>query len=772
MKSKLIAFTLAFVMVVSCCSVLSVSAADFSMVEKTEKAYEVTDGVDYSEYTITSGVNGATVVASALQFGIEDYMVLPYAGVSGGAANLRQHYELAKAEGYDVVAVINGDFFSMDSSSSPHGNYGFLNEYLVSNGVIVSAANDDPAADFGGMVSITSDGKMESVPSSKLHFNMYFNGMEVSGGLGYVNKTSGCNNASSWTDRFYYFDCHSGDKYDEDRVSTALTYEICPGYEVLCKKVNNTDLVIGGTLEAEVISVTENTYGGKIGKDEFILFVRTASPFASQATALKAGDTVTISASETVADAASVTEAGTSIMANVGWLVKDGVNLTTDPSFNTNAAHSNTEKARWTAFGTKADGSWMFFTSEGASTGSTGSITLQDVAAAMMKLGCTDVIRMDGGGSSNMYVCDIGTGAPGYKQPADQSTYTRPVADCILLVRRSSETLKTNKAVIDEVKDLIEKAKSSEDADVKAVVAAANSVVSDAKSTNGDYLNVLLRLRYALSGKKELGSLMSRANAVVFTEYSEFVLNNLREAYKCASAAYGGVADAEQVKNAYDELKKWLELKGNVTIEGTEYKTITSGIYLTGMNLSIMTGYSCIFTPGINASGVNLNWSQVILLRWNEEQEAYMVEKNFFGNGNPATIAKNLNFTDNIIPEDCIVIGVHGDTGTPSEANRSLAAKAKKGQILKLNGIDLKSKTTGVGSYFEFVNPAPKYATGDVNGDGSVDAFDYQMLKAGVLNSYQATDAERARMDVNSDKTVDAFDYQMLKAFVLGTYQF
>ncbi|MBQ0092355.1 MAG: discoidin domain-containing protein [Clostridiales bacterium] len=66
----------------------------------------------------------------------------------------------------------------------------------------------------------------------------------------------------------------------------------------------------------------------------------------------------------------------------------------------------------------------------------------------------------------------------------------------------------------------------------------------------------------------------------------------------------------------------------------------------------------------------------------------------------------------------------------------------------------------------------PAFTTGDVNGDDSVDAFDYQMLKAAVLNSYEATEAELARMDVNDDQSVDAFDYQMLKAFVLGTYQF
>ena len=84
--------------------------------------------------------------------------------------------------------------------------------------------------------------------------------------------------------------------------------------------------------------------------------------------------------------------------------------------------------------------------------------------------------------------------------------------------------------------------------------------------------------------------------------------------------------------------------------------------------------------------------------------------------------------------------------------------------------------------YWEFVSmtefevgevEAEPIAKGDIDGDGAVDAFDYQMLKAYVLGSYtEATADQIARMDLNGDGSVDAFDYQMLKCVVLGTYQF
>ena len=65
----------------------------------------------------------------------------------------------------------------------------------------------------------------------------------------------------------------------------------------------------------------------------------------------------------------------------------------------------------------------------------------------------------------------------------------------------------------------------------------------------------------------------------------------------------------------------------------------------------------------------------------------------------------------------------------------------------------------------------PTGVKGDITGDKSVDAFDYQMLKAYVLNTYKATEEQIARMNLNGDKLIDAFDFQMLKAAVLGTYE-
>ncbi len=675
----------------------------YSFVEREDAAYDVAEGVHYSEYTLSSGIyENVYVSASALEFNTEDYAVIAYAGAAGGAAYLANQYRLAVEDGYEVVGAINGSFFSMDSGSTPNGNYGYLNEYLISNGEIYSADNDNPASDFDGMVCINSDGTIQSVENSKLHFDLYINGQSISGGVSYVNKTGGRYNGGNWSNGIYYYDEHSGDLYYDSEepgeiISAALTFPVCPGYEVLCRKLDGTKLTVGGTLEGEVISVTPDTYGGAIGEDEFILFVKTGSPNAAYLSSLEAGDTISIAASETASAAGDATANAQSVIANVGYLVKDGVNLTLNNSFNSGAAHSNTTKARWTAFGIKADGSWVFFTTEGASTGSDGSVTLQDVAMAMMEMGCVDVIRMDGGGSSGMYVCDTGNGEKGFKQYSGRS-----IGDCLLIVKRSSPALQTSDELKSNVDALIEQAEGrADDEYVASALAFAKDVTANDKSVVGDYKLAYMKLRYALSGKQQLGDLMSAVAGVSYKDYSEYVLTNLRAAYADASAIFGGDASAEEVLAAYDELNKWYKLSGDVTIDGVEYKTVTNAAFVTGLNLSILTGYCSIYTPGTNVSGVNLNWTQVVLLQYDEAQGAYIVKKNFFGNGQPTTIMSNLGFDGNVVSEGYLVIGAHGDSGTDA-ANRDFVKAAGTGKKCLFYGIDLENCTIGVGAYFTF----------------------------------------------------------------------
>lgn len=65
---------------------------------------------------------------------------------------------------------------------------------------------------------------------------------------------------------------------------------------------------------------------------------------------------------------------------------------------------------------------------------------------------------------------------------------------------------------------------------------------------------------------------------------------------------------------------------------------------------------------------------------------------------------------------------------------------------------------------------APALLLGDLNGDDTISAMDYLLLKRAVLGSYDLTDDQSVAADVNWDGEVNSLDYMLVKRHVLGTY--
>lgn len=596
---KILCFLLVALMIVPAFSgLIAFAAAEYSFKEDSSKAYEVTDGVFYSEYTLSSGIyENVYVSASALEFNTDDYMVVAYGGAAGGAAYLANQYRLATEDGYEVVGAINGSFFSMDTSG--HGNYGYLNEYLISGGEIYSADNGNTASEFGGAVAFMSDGTFVNVADSCLSFGLYINGQAVPGGLGHVNKYGGRYNPDNWGNGFYYFDAHSGDLYYDtsadstgkvygEMVSQALTFENIPGYQVLCRKVDGSRLSVDSTLRGEVISVSNDAYRTKLAEDEFILFVKEGSPNVSYVKGLAAGDPIDITATELGSKASGVTSEADSVIGICGYLVKDGKNLTTSASFNSGAAHSNTTKARWTAFGIKADGSYVFFTTEGASTGSDGSVTLQDVAKAMMEMGCVDVLRLDGGGSSGMYVCDDGTGKAGFKQYSGRS-----IADCLLIVKRSSPALQKGKTELQTLTSEYEKKTGKA---YKTAVAEAKEVLGSKTSVTGDFYRAYCALQSVATAEAILTAAAEDAKTAVKDDYAVTVWNTIQTLKKEADALLKGDPTLAEMEKVGTALRSALSSNGpyeNNLALGKKYtnKTASNPTYVDTNNSEMTDGF-------------------------------------------------------------------------------------------------------------------------------------------------------------------------------------
>lgn len=472
---QLLAFILlVFVLGVAACG--KQPAADVTPAGSGEdKGNEIAENVYHESLSVTSSENGNTVSAQALTFHPSDgYLPVVYATYSGWASTLDTHYEKAADErwGYEVVGIINGSFFSMTD--------GMLTGITITDGRITCAHTG-----FSGeMVTFGTDGVMRVIKSA-LDYKLSIDGKEYGNAMHYFNKVS---QAGAVSDKIYYWDSACGTKSDAPEA----------GYELLFDKVDNSELSVGNTLVGELVSVTkttEDTKGIEIGSRQFVLYCKTSSSYANSLKDLKPGVRVEISVSETVEGSEEIMENCSSAITNVGWLVKDGEDQTQIRK--TIGTHSVTLEARWTAFGTKPDGSYVFFTTEGQATGEGGSVTLRDVARVMMEMGCTNVIRMDGGGSSAMYLCDAGNGAPGFVQSS-----SRAVSDCIMVVKRSSMTpskeLETSlQDAVAFAKPLYEKTKVEEIGE--ALSYAEETIARKDDATEGDYKRACMKIANGIS---------------------------------------------------------------------------------------------------------------------------------------------------------------------------------------------------------------------------------------------------------------------------------
>ena len=81
----------------------------------------------------------------------------------------------------------------------------------------------------------------------------------------------------------------------------------------------------------------------------------------------------------------------------------------------------------------------------------------------------------------------------------------------------------------------------------------------------------------SLAGKQELQALVAKAANVKFTDYSQFVLDNLRVAYDAASTVVANKeATAKEIKDAYNELLYWYSLSGDQSVNVAFGKDYTS----------------------------------------------------------------------------------------------------------------------------------------------------------------------------------------------------
>lgn len=648
-----------------------------------EGDFQVADGMVYRGGSMASSGGTGNFGIYTVSFDPADYVVIPFTGFAGAWGYLHEHAERAAAMGYEVAAVINGDFFDMTGSTAQQ-----LNSYLMFDGRVAFCNSTRTTR----MTLISSGGAITCAEQSKLTFRLWLNSQELRDGVTYVNWRYSTDLSGGWTDAVYYYDSLSC----SDRSPF-------PGVLVRCRKLGGGELTVGNTLEGQVLAVETGavTSGVTIGEDEFLLWAPEASGKAGALAALKPGDSAVIAVEETLPAAAGQTAASPTALANLGWLIKDGVDLAKDDSFNAGAPHSNTTQAHWTAFGTRDDGSWMFFTSDAVPTeDGRVALTLKDVAAWMLSQGVTNAIRLDGGGSTGLWVCSDASGNPGYVYHSEESDYGRPVSDCLMVVRRSSPALAVSDAQREALAALMESAAASDAA--PEALSFARRVAEDPLSVSADYRTAVSRLRWALSGKAELLALIGQVNAVDFADYAPSALEKLRAAWRQARAVFAAEdSGPEEIAGARALLERWYGSTGELTVDGIAEAPIGGdGMYLSGVNTRLESNKTCVYTAGTELTNMNLAYAKIVLLKWDGDAGVWRVARDVFSAAGALKTLEEIGFST--VPEGMAVIAAHNGGSALAQRSDARVSEVRAGQVLTLNGLSLTGGESEPGAYFTF----------------------------------------------------------------------
>ncbi len=591
-------------LVMALVAALFVFPASAEDTRKVVKTIDLGDGIVAKTYEITGtygSTAGKTVPASSVEFKAGDYIPVAYAYNAGWRSLLKTHFEKAQERyGYEVVAAMNGTFFSMSN--------GFLNSMYVSNGKVACAH----AGLTDSMVAFMPDGSIKTV-NSCLSYRLVIDGVEVPNGLGFINKY---NDAGSWSNQFYYFDASCGTKSDSSQCDVN-------GIELICKKINDSDLIIGGTMTAEVVEVKKDSKGNAFNVDDksltdgFALFVKNGSNNQKYAD-VQPGAIIEISVEETIEESREIMENASSVIANIGWLVKDGVDMTANGG--TIGTHSVTLCTRWTALGFKDDGTVIMFTTD--STEGVAGVAMRDVAKNLMEMGYTNVIRFDGGGSSAIYVKDAGDGNPGYLTASSRS-----ISDCVLLVKKSSLEDAEKTAALKEAIDSAAKTLENEPSNIllRSAYDTAVKAYGEGHPTYGEAVRALAAINSVGSVTAELDKAISAAERIVYTNYTEAQLKKIYEAYNYAKAvrSTANVAD-EAIVKAAEDLRAAITLpKVNVALNKTYSGVGSWGGYAGNLTDGVSEGgdYSQDVWNGINtdrgalSSSVTLDLGQIYSIK-------------------------------------------------------------------------------------------------------------------------------------------------------------
>ena len=311
-----------------------------------------------------------------------------------------------EAQGYRVVAGINGDFYNT-STGLPIG-------IVITEGELRSSDGGYYAIGF------RADGSaVIGKPAVKISANL---GYELLNDYGtpteVVRSVTGVNKARVSTGGIYLY------TYDfNDRHTTGNTEA---GVDVVCT-IEDGALSIGDTLTVTVDRVVEATSATAIQPNQIVLSTNLLSGdyYVNALRQIPVGSTITL-------DVTASSDEWNDVEYAVGALYSLVENGSVVSGL---AAGANPR----TAIGQKADGTLVFYTIDGRKSGHSIGATMTQVAQRMVELGCVSALCLDGGGSTAMTVtAPDATSAKTINVPSDGRE--RAVTNQVFLVASNEST--------------------------------------------------------------------------------------------------------------------------------------------------------------------------------------------------------------------------------------------------------------------------------------------------------------------------------------------
>ncbi len=800
LAKRLLSLALVAVMLVASCFVVSAAPA----YSKTS-SHTIKTGVTYTGYSVAGNTTQPMSVVTVSPD--SEYVPMIYTGEAGSVATVEEHYKAAVADGYEVLAAVNGSFFNMTVAYSVIG----MN---IVDGVIYSAHD---AAGNDAVVAFDANGVMK-VLDTNLSFGLTHNGNAVSGGVASINKklkyldylaglASG-NEArlDNGMNRILYYDANCS--AETLNVNTLQDKSKPTGWEVVCE-VTSGSLSVGGTVTAKVVSAGYGkTYGQTApAKNQFVLYGITGTTAAQSLSKMAVNDTVAITVTENIAANAEAMSKVNSAFGYHGHIVKNGTDKTAaGGSIGNNPVAT---KARWTAVGLKADGTYVVATSDGGATGSEG-LTMKEFAQTLLDMGCTNVIRFDGGWSTGMYLSDKGNGQAGYVMEDG-----REVADVLLIVKKSSikNTDKTFGAgsAADEGNILLGK-----DYEAPFTTRGYTASLTDGEAALSLSAGTNNAEWYALFHNAAAGAdenCPTGVGEITFDLGEQYKINEIK-VNVCADyapqyiKAYIGDTEVGTLTGTSAAGSYWISINANGAIgdkiklevkcngiwtmfnEVKAYGEKFDGNILLGMDYTApkeTRGYTGNLTDGeaaltLSAGVNNAEWYALFhnAAAGADENCPTGVGEIIFDLGKSYAIDEiTMNVCADYAPTS-VKAYIDGElvgtlTGTTASGSYWISIDAK-GKV----GSELKLEVTCNGIWTMF-NEIKAYGTessgsassdrlrGDVNDDDVIDMKDYSLLKRHCFGTANLDAEAILACDVDNNGTIDMKDYNALKRFCFGT---